>query len=596
MTEVYFTLDVTTQQVAAKSSDRSESWARIRGVFSSETEHVELVGERKIQVPLWLFLVKRDALAYRLNSEEVNFNFDSNLTAVLRRVLSQSAEYDRLPSARILSAHTLQGRLKGAGFTRHLKFYQSRNVRKLLRYIAGATFSVPGAGKTTEALAYFSVSARNNEKLLVVAPKNAFSAWETQFELCFPSSRHSFTRLVGGRKQIAALLATEPRYSIVSYRQLGTVLPEILSYLSKYPVAVFLDESHRMKGGPARETGRNVLQLSGLPTRKLLLTGTPIPNSQLDLVAQAQFLFPYKEIDEGNAQSIVDPIYVRTTKAELGLRRPERITRDIQMSPAQNRFYSLIAREEARRLSKFNILDKIQLRSLGRSVMRLIQVASNPLLLINKTQIPTELLRELTAEEDSPKIQYACHRARLLARQRKKTVIWSTFVDTVELIASRLTDLGADYIHGGVDAGSDLEEDTRERKIKDFHLDDKKFVLVANPASCGEGISLHEVCHHAIYVDRNFNAGQYLQSEDRIHRLGLSKKQRTVIEILISPGSIDEAVQNRLSAKVRAMGRALNDQELNIDPISLDPETLSDDEVLDEADAQEIIDHLVSHA
>jgi SNF2 family DNA or RNA helicase len=133
-------------------------------------------------------------------------------------------------------------------------------------------------------------------------------------------------------------------------------------------------------------------------------------------------------------------------------------------------------------------------------------------------------------------------RTRSLAKKGKKIVIWSTFIKTIESLASRLQDLGADYIHGGVDAGSEFDEDTRERKIRDFHLDDEKYVLIANPASCGEGISLHEVCHHAIYIDRNFNAGQYLQSEDRIHRLGLSKNQRTVIEILTSPATIDESV------------------------------------------------------
>jgi hypothetical protein len=31
---------------------------------------------------------------------------------------------------------------------------------------------------------------------------------------------------------------------------------------------------------------------------------------------------------------------------------------------------------------------------------------------------------------------------------------------------------------------------------------------------------LHKVCQNAIYVDRTFNAAHFLQSEDRIHRLG----------------------------------------------------------------------------
>jgi SNF2 family DNA or RNA helicase len=337
-------------------------------------------------------------------------------------------------------------------------------------------------------------------------------------------------------------LASRPRFAIISYRQLQTVLPDVLSFVGKNPVAVFLDESHRMKGGLSRETGRSVLRLAALPTRKLLLSGTPMPNAPIDLVAQAQFLFPFKKVDESNAQSIISPIYVRTTKGELGLRKPDRLIRKIDMSPAQQRLYGLIAHEEARRLSGFGLRDKIQLRALGQSVIRLIQAASNPILLFNSTSVPREIQVALIDEGDSAKLAYAIERTRSLAKKGKKIVIWSTFIKTIESLASRLQDLGADYIHGGVDAGSEFDEDTRERKIRDFHLDDEKYVLIANPASCGEGISLHEVCHHAIYIDRNFNAGQYLQSEDRIHRLGLSKNQRTVIEILTSPATIDESV------------------------------------------------------
>ena len=44
-------------------------------------------------------------------------------------------------------------------------------------------------------------------------------------------------------------------------------------------------------------------------------------------------------------------------------------------------------------------------------------------------------------------------------------------------------------------------------------------VLVANPAAAAESISLHEHCNHALYLDRTYNAGQFLQSQDRIHRL-----------------------------------------------------------------------------
>ena len=54
-------------------------------------------------------------------------------------------------------------------------------------------------------------------------------------------------------------------------------------------------------------------------------------------------------------------------------------------------------------------------------------------------------------------------------------------------------------------------------------------VLVANYASCAEGISLHHVCHNAIYIDRSFQADQYLQSIDRICRLGNNDEKNILI-------------------------------------------------------------------
>ncbi|MDQ4421674.1 DEAD/DEAH box helicase [Sphingobium sp. DEHP117] len=140
--------------------------------------------------------------------------------------------------------------------------------------------------------------------------------------------------------------------------------------------------------------------------------------------------------------------------------------------------------------------------------------------------------------------------------------------------------------------GSTLSDN---QQIRLFHDDPNVMVMVANPAAAGEGISLHTVCHHAIYLDRNFNAAQYLQSEDRIHRLGLSQDQDTTIEIVECAGSVDEAVRQRLEFKVGQMGAALNDSGLRISPVQIAAD--EEDEgygagTLDEGDVQALLDAL----
>ena len=80
----------------------------------------------------------------------------------------------------------------------------------------------------------------------------------------------------------------------------------------------------------------------------------------------------------------------------------------------------------------------------------------------------------------------------------------------------------------------------------------------------------------ALYLDRTFDAAHYLQSEDRIHRFGLPKDQKTTIEIVECIGSIDEIVRERLGYKIGQMAEALNDSSLRPDPIPLDPTDIED--------------------
>ncbi len=87
-------------------------------------------------------------------------------------------------------------------------------------------------------------------------------------------------------------------------------------------------------------------------------------------------------------------------------------------------------------------------------------------------------------------------------------------------------------------------------------------MLLANPAACGEGVSLHHWCHEAVYLDRTFNAGSFLQSQDRIHRLGLADGQLTTFTILTSIGTIDETVDQRLREKITALAALLDDPGL----------------------------------
>ena len=89
-------------------------------------------------------------------------------------------------------------------------------------------------------------------------------------------------------------------------------------------------------------------------------------------------------------------------------------------------------------------------------------------------------------------------------------------------------------------------------------------ILIANPATLAESISWHKTCQHAIYVNRNFNAAQFIQSKDRIHRINMPKGKTANYYFLINEETIDEAVQDRLKLKEERMIKILDSEELEI--------------------------------
>lgn len=582
--------------------DEAAAWFPIaHSIFTDASDESTNEGGHCLTLPWWSFVVLRPQIKELFDGFQMGFGTDYKIEEkaieLLRTAGRNAADYQKAVEGHRVDANELQTCLVEQGFVRTLTAQQLRNVRLLAALPAGATFSVPGAGKTTEALATFVYRRKAGERLLVVAPKNAFAAWEEQLAMCLPALTQRFVRLRG--PTIARALLDDPPFMLITYQQMPRVRERMAQHLTRYPTHVFLDESHRIKGGPTKQIAQSVLHVSQLPVSKLVMSGTPMPQAREDLLPQFSFLYPEILASAENVIDLMKPIYVRTNKAELGLPPVTRVVKSLPMSPLQLELYRFMKSEVAREAATtLNTRSKQAFRSLGRSVARLLQFVSHPALLSRELEFAKPgLLSAVLAEGQGPKLAYVLHRTRELAKSGKKVLIWSSWVRNVEFIANALQDLGAVYIHGTVEAGDEDDDTTREGKIKLFHDDPNVMVLVANPAAASEGISLHTVCHHAIYLDRTFNAAHYLQSEDRIHRLGLLPDQSTTIEIVECLGSVDETVRARLGFKVGEMAAALNDTALRIDPIPIDPAVEEEEEdwsagTLDAADVQALLKDL----
>lgn len=165
--------------------------------------------------------------------------------------------------------------------------------------------------------------------------------------------------------------------------------------------------------------------------------------------------------------------------------------------------------------------------------------------------------------------------------QGLKTVVWTSFIRNIDQFAEiARTSLRVPVltVDGRVPADIDDEtsmtpwnpaeeiDETREQRIRRFKTLKGAAVLLANPAACGESISLHDVCRTAIYLDRTYDCARYLQSVDRIHRLGLPPDAQVTVHLLEatagSATAVDRLIHASLARKQARMERLLEGGEL----------------------------------
>ena len=286
-------------------------WNLIKELLHDTVPDLRYFGE-SLGIPIDLFVSIRRPLAAYLAGRSIQLSISPAIAAFLTEADDHS--YPKALAACPLNETDICLKLKDCGFKRELTSNQKHNLSKIGSLPAAATFSVPGAGKTTEALAYFFLNAQIDDKLLVVAPKNAFGAWDEQIEDCFGDDSLQFVRLRGGGEKIDRLLKSEPRFSIITYQQyprVDTIISDFIRRNRKH-IFVFLDESHRIKSGRSGVSAEAILQIASLPKRKLIMSGTPMPQSVKDLIPQFTFLYPDQPVTEENATDLFAPIYVRT--------------------------------------------------------------------------------------------------------------------------------------------------------------------------------------------------------------------------------------------------------------------------------------------
>jgi len=563
-------------------------WLLVRAEWGSDGK----VPSRSILVPVERFLSRLSWLRPACNRYRVGIDWDSRAEELIRCANNEREILEKILNERDVPIVDVGDRLASGRLHRPLRSFQERDLGHLLALPHGANFSVPGAGKTTVAYATYEAErlAGSVCQMLVVAPLSAFSSWIEEAKLCFDPVP-IVARYDGARIDPSAEVL------LITYQRLILSYPTVAGWVASTPTLVILDEAHRMKRGWAGEWGTACLNLAYLAQRRDILTGTPAPQSAGDLEALLNFVWPNQarrilpadallgsSAPTGAARRTADvirPLFVRTTKGELGLQPPQYQVVRVPLDGLHADIYRALLDQYAGHFD-LSRRDRVTFAQMGEIVMYLLEAATNPALLpvgssrydpIEFHHPPLEVppdsrLADLLANygryETPQKLIELARITQTNASLGRKTVIWSNFVRNLETLSRMLRRCQPAMIHGGVP--SDLTQPTapvtREAELARFRHEPQCMVLLANPAATGEGVSLHDVCHDAIYLERTFNAGQYLQSVDRIHRLGLAPDQETRITLLLTSGTVDEVVDRRVRDKAERLGTMLDDRDI----------------------------------
>lgn len=496
---------------------------------------------------------------------------------------------------------------------RPLKDLQMRAAYYEYRMARAANFSVPGAGKTAMILGVFAYLNRENttltnervDKILVVCPINAFESWKDEFRKVFGSKKELKTVDCQNTQDFSRELSIHWKglnLVLINYEAVPKYLSQLKSLVDANTMLVF-DEVHRIKN-PDGQRAQASLKLVTAPKFKFVLTGTPIPNSYQDIYNflhilydseySAYFKWTIDDLKNPKAGKINEinnslfPFFWRVDKKSLGV--PEADPDEfIVVNPSQ---------EQKDLAESIFYTEKSSLARL----IRLIQASTNPALVTKEityadmgfsdegdaTEISEgdfyDKLNDYSEEDvrkvkdyteydltsiQSPKFEAGIEKILSLVSEGKKVIVWAIFVDTMKKIENRLQteSINCELIYGGVSVS---KRPTLINKFKGGEVS----VLISNPQTLGESVSLHESVHDAVYFEYNFNLTYMLQSRDRIHRLGLGENQYThyyYLQTKSEPsgsdraGYIDSKIYEKLKRKEEIMQQAIDSGKLSLD-------------------------------
>ena len=481
---------------------------------------------------------------------------------------------------------------------RTLKPHQSKSLHHLYNAECAANFSVPGSGKTSVVLAYYQKLKLENkvDAIFIIGPTNCYHSWKDEFEINL--GRDSNLTIFGDNLKPAQRVNIynnhlKSELYASHFQTISNDIELLKDFFVNNRFLLVVDEAHNIKkiGGTWSVA---VLEISKLSKYKVILTGTPMPNDFKDFYNYLNFLYSDVEIisnfekaqlskymEDNELDKVSEflserlkPFYTRITKKELNLSKPifnKPIS--LKMNPIEQKIYdAIITNIKYYPLDKYeNNIDLVKKMRRARTI-RLRQCCSyvqnlNTAIpeevdssdnLINNDDIKS-LITHYDNNEKPAKLLKLKTMVMNLINSDKKILVWSTHLKTIDLILKELK--SEKIITKKITGSTDLNE--RADIKNEFNDKNSRLnVIVANPQACSESISLHKACQNAIYYDISYNTAEFLQSLDRIHRVGGSEEKPVYYDFLHYDNSIDEKVYERVFKKADRQMQIIENENL----------------------------------
>lgn len=424
--------------------------------------------------------------------------------------------------------------------------YQTSAIEWVVNKKRCALFLDMGLGKTVSTLSAIRLlkDCAEVERTLVVAPKKvAESTWASECAKWDHLNHLKVVKVMGTANQRTEALNQEADIYVVG----RDTLPWMLEHFgNRFPFdCLVLDELTSFKN-PKAQRFKVVKKWTRKVSRVIGLTGTPTPNSLLDLWAQlycidqgerlGKFVTKFREqyfnaiqlghfatkytIRNGSERQILDKIadICLTMQAKDYLTLPEltEITERIELPATLMKRYAQFERDQVATLSDTEI------------------TAANAAAMMNKlSQFASGRIYDDDHMVHHVHDEKVDRLAEIVEQAQSPVLVFYQFKHEVSYIAEKLKGYKVRTYEGEAELN-----DWNEGKIN---------VLLAHPASTAYGLNMQHGGHYIVWYGTGFNLEQYQQANARLHRQG--QKHHVTAYRLVCAGTVDELANAAIERK-----------------------------------------------